>query len=62
MKFTLEINMDNAAFEANDGTDELRRILGEVRRQMVYPGHEIGRQYPTRDVNGNFVGFWEVKP
>lgn len=56
MKFTLTINMDNAAF---DGAPryEVRRILGHVRDDVSTVGKVEGR---VRDVNGNTVGRWEI--
>lgn len=48
MKFKLEINCDNAAFEGDNRYAEVERILCEI---------EIGRGPGTiYDVNGNRVG------
>ncbi len=64
MKFKLEIEMDNAAFE--DGHDELGQILSDVsvtiHRQFfaeaIDPIH--GDAGNVRDSNGNTVGRWEI--
>ena len=56
MKITIEINMDNAAFE-DEG--EVKRILNDMTRKMddiVRPG-DGGN---LRDINGNTVGKWIV--
>jgi hypothetical protein len=50
MKFTLTIDMNNAAFE--DGPEELGRIVIGVG-QAIIAGHMPGR---VRDFNGNTVG------
>lgn len=56
MKFTLEINSDNAAF-ADDPAGEIARILRAVA-QTVERGREEG---PAVDVNGNRVGVWRIE-
>lgn len=58
MKFKLEINMDNAAFEDDS---EIKRIMDDMAKK-------ISHGYPLRcwdkgviyDINGNKVGTWEV--
>lgn len=58
MKFTLEINMDNAAFE--DAADD---ELGEILRGCASASSSASPpdvQRPLRDSNGNYVGFWKV--
>lgn len=52
MKFSLEIESSNTAFEDNYGFDELARILREVAR-LVENGNV---RQSVRDVNGNAVG------
>jgi len=57
MKITININMDNAAFE-DEG--EVKRILNTMVDRMddiVRPG-DGGK---LRDVNGNTVGNWTVE-
>jgi hypothetical protein len=57
MKLLIEIDLDNAAFEKDNGVDEVERILTKL----------MDRDYPTipqpsgwtcnlRDINGNTVG------
>jgi hypothetical protein len=54
MKFTLEIQCDNAAFE-NDPAKEVARILREVAKQVgAYPA--FPSVCKARDLNGNTVG------
>lgn len=59
MKFTLEIDMDNAAFE--DGY-ELSRILNEVAYDHSGVTNDSGftGEGFIRDINGNTVGRWEI--
>lgn len=56
MKFLLEITMDNAAF---DDPQELARIVAETAIKISASDWD-GDQYPVRDVNGNYVGFWRI--
>ena len=51
MRFALEIDMDNAAFEDDR---ELHRVLATVN---AYGGRREGI---LRDFNGNRVGHWEI--
>jgi hypothetical protein len=71
VRFTLSIDCDNAAFEADDETatfmpGELARIL-----QVLADGYRddsertriplaVGEAGNLRDINGNTVGKWEV--
>ena len=55
MEFTLNINMDNAAFEAMPER-ELAAILENVA-QYVLDGNVLGNNF---DANGNIVGTWEI--
>lgn len=56
MKFTLEIQMDNAAFEENPS--ELADIIDELQTPALSAGPgDVGT---VRDSNGNTVGKWEV--
>ncbi len=55
MKLTIEISMDNAAFEVSPGT-ELARILRESARKVEgAEADEIGI-FSLWDINGNKVG------
>jgi len=56
MKFVLEIDTDNAAF---DEDDELGRLIREVAGQVDNGREEDG--CIVLDLNGNSVGFWAVK-
>lgn len=52
MKFSLEIDSSNAAFEDNSGFDEVARILRDAARHV-----ENGNvRQCLRDSNGNKVG------
>lgn len=54
MRFTFEIETDNAAFEGPGLALETARLL-EAAARKVRDGYEQGR---ARDVNGNAVGTW----
>ena len=63
--FILKIDTDNAAFhdEAGGMPDEYAK-RGEVRRILYRTIEEIAMGYPDHsciDVNGNRVGYWEIK-
>lgn len=59
MKITIEINMDNAAFEDCNGT-ELARICRELADNFdTFPLEPTGTGN-IRDINGNTVGEWDV--
>ena len=56
MKFTLNINMDNAAFSEYP-EDELKRLLEEIA-----PRAGNGKLEDTVfDINGNNVGSWDIE-
>ena len=55
MKFTLEIDMDNAAFEGQNGA-ESARILDTLTKRLSEYNLETGDTFPLRDLNGNSVG------
>lgn len=55
MKFTLEINMDNAAFDEDFGTPEVARILTETAVYLT-KFELISWPFTVRDSNGNTVG------
>lgn len=52
MKATIEINMDNAAFESGEGDIELARILASLANKL----NNGVRPINLWDSNGNIVG------
>lgn len=62
MKLKIEIQMDNAAFEAEGCTrrfvnaDEPARILHQLTVGWKGTNLEAGEEYQLRDINGNHVG------
>jgi hypothetical protein len=61
MHAVIKVQMDNAAFQDDPG--ELSRILGDLAIKL---SHEtafisVGYARPLLDVNGNKVGFLEIK-
>jgi hypothetical protein len=59
MKATIKINMDNAAFENNNG-NELARILENVRSAVEEMQMFIGMEKKLVDINGNVVGSFKI--
>ena len=59
MKFTLEIKMDNKAFE---DPSELARIIKEqVLNRIDISNKSVGGiDGKVRDINGNTVGQWDI--
>jgi len=58
MKFKLEFDMDNAAFE-HYPEYEMERILKEVKGQI---GNRYDRiDIPIFDINGNRIGVWGIE-
>jgi hypothetical protein len=58
MELIMKVNMDNAAF-ADDPTGETVRIMKvatEFLEEVFYPCHKV-----LMDINGNKIGFVEVK-
>jgi hypothetical protein len=55
MKLKIDINMDNAAFEDNAGS-ECARILRKLADELEDTNAEEGVLGPLFDVNGNKVG------
>jgi len=57
--FTLRIDTDNDAFSADEGRDEVARILRNLAEILWTkgPGDDTGL---LRDVNGNTVGTWTM--
>ena len=62
MKFILEIDMNNAAFEEPYQFMELRRILEETAERVDIPNGVVTMEKVVLDVNGNTVGSWKVVP
>lgn len=54
MKFTLTIDMNNAAFEDDSGA--LVRILHMLTKGINDYGYEHADNLDIRDINGNVVG------
>lgn len=52
MKFTIEIDCDNAAFEDGNLHQEVARILSQVQKQLLDDRDCIA----LYDINGNRVG------
>lgn len=60
MKFILEINLDNAAFD--DGkTAEVSRILKNLSNFRQFGKLAPGDGGKLMDVNGNSVGEWSIE-
>lgn len=55
MKLTIEITMDNAAFESATGF-ETARILKAYADKIEDHELDVADKWPLRDVNGNVVG------
>jgi len=62
MKFKLEIDMENAAFEDCNG-DEVARILRNLAMFVACNVLDDRRANngKLKDSNGNTVGFWKVQ-
>jgi hypothetical protein len=60
MKFTLEINCDNAAFEGDSIGYEISRILRKLVAKFEFARLEAADEGVVMDTNGNKVGFWEL--
>jgi len=56
MKFTMQIDCDNAAFD-KDCRTELARIIRFVAMSLKHTGRRDGK---CIDQNGNGVGGWEI--
>lgn len=56
MRFTLDINCDNAAFDDDDLFHEVARILRDLATKVE--DHDADRN--ILDVNGNFIGIAEL--
>lgn len=62
MNITIKINTDNAAFEDDPGA-EVARILGKVTGDFLLNPDiaTVQHRTPLLDVNGNTIGYIEVK-
>ena len=58
MKLTVEIDLDNAAFD-EDVFEEMARILSEVVDEMAWK-RACDPKITLRDANGNKVGFARI--
>ena len=59
MKLTIEIKLDNAAFEGDNGI-EIARILRKLAAGMDGTFYTSGDSGDLRDHNGNTCGKWKV--
>jgi hypothetical protein len=55
MKIKIEIDLDNDAFQDDDGPDELARILQDLAQRLPCPLATSG-PFNLHDMNGNHVG------
>lgn len=67
MKATITIEMDNAAFHADNDSDEniadggeLAAVLGRLACGLKGSAVEVGDTFTARDTNGNTVATMEV--
>jgi len=58
MKLTIEINLDNAAFEGCESTEVTRILRGVIKDYNNDPSP--GFYVKLRDENGNKVGFAKI--
>jgi hypothetical protein len=56
MKFTMEMNIDNASFE-DDPEYEFQTIFKDIELRIL--GYE--KSGIIKDFNGNTIGQWEIK-
>lgn len=57
LKFTLEFDMENAAFAPSYTRDEVARILLDIHNRVL---HDQRTEGIIHDVNGNNVGQWSM--
>lgn len=57
MKFTMSVDMDNAAFES---PVELGDILAQVGDKVMDERYHVGHTESILDTNGNRVGSWKI--
>ncbi|MFN8995433.1 MAG: hypothetical protein ACK5X3_17450 [Pseudomonadota bacterium] len=70
MKLTIELNLDNSAFEIDpEGTavsalaiaDVLQKLVDQFKHQDVFFDVDLRQQRASiRDVNGNTCGHWQI--
>jgi hypothetical protein len=60
MKFMLEIDCDNSAFEGEGLCFEIARILQDATDRVFGGAVHPGSKHPLRDINGNSVGRFEL--
>jgi hypothetical protein len=65
MKFTLEIDLDNAAFDSADFGSErfgpsIAYVLKTVAQRLDNLGSVGDMRASIRDVNGNTCGHWQI--
>jgi hypothetical protein len=56
--FELKFATDNAAFDDDEATDEIARILRNLANRIRHPHCEPGSRGFIFDVNGNPIGEW----
>jgi len=66
MKFRLEFDMDNAAFDDNEvgANQETARILKALASKIALQGDNLrlgDDEGPLYDINGNRIGVWWVE-
>lgn len=59
-KFTLEIDMDNGAFDDRPA-GELAECLNQVVERLCLSGGKPVTEGKIKDSNGNTVGSWSIK-
>lgn len=62
MKLTIEIDLDNDAFQGMDGEDELREILNDITTRTPTPFAPTQGDLMLHDSNGNLVGTAKITP
>jgi hypothetical protein len=58
MRFFVEIETDNAAFEDSPGSEIARILRGIASRVQDVRGEVADEEFRVMDVNGNKVGTW----
>ncbi len=62
MKLTIEINMDNVAFDGYGNRNyEIKELLETIRVSMFLTGVTNEEAIALRDTNGNTVGFAKIE-
>lgn len=61
MKLVIEMDLDNAAFDADGGgADEVGRILATIAERIPDPPALTNGAYSLHDCNGNWVGDFRI--